>query len=122
MTKEYKDKIEANGIEIAVISTGNEDDFISLTDIAKHRDGEYPSYAIQNWMRNRNTIRYLGLWERLHNPDFNSIGFDRIESEAGTNGFIMTPKQGPWRSEGGCALADRCRSRKLLPDDGRMRS
>lgn len=93
MSKEYKDTIEANGIEIAVVSAGNDNDFISLTDIAKHRDGEYPSYAIQNWMRNRNTIRYLGLWERLHNANFNSIGFDGIESEAGTNGFIMTPKR-----------------------------
>lgn len=93
MSKEYKDTIEANGIEITVVSTGNDDDFISLTDIARHRDGEYPSYAIQNWMRNRNTIRYLGLWERLHNPNFNSIEFDGIEGEAGTNGFIMTPKR-----------------------------
>ena len=93
MTKEFKDKIEANGIEISVISYGDDDDYISLTDIARHRDNEYPSYAIQNWMRNKNTIRYLGLWESLHNPDFNSIEFDGIEKEAGINSFIMTPKR-----------------------------
>lgn len=93
MTKEYKDKIKADGTEISVVSTGGDDDYISLTDIARKRDDEYPSYAIQNWMRNRTTIRFLGLWERLHNPDFNSIEFDRIESEAGTNSFILTPKR-----------------------------
>ena len=56
MSKEYKDTIEANGIEIAVVSTGNDNDFISLTDIAKHRDGEYPSYAIQNWTETQSVI------------------------------------------------------------------
>lgn len=91
--KEFKDKIEAAGVEIAVISTGNDDDYISLTDIAKYKDVEYPSYAIQNWMRNKNTIRFLGLWERLHNQDFNSTEFDGIENEAGLNSFIMTPKR-----------------------------
>lgn len=93
MKKEFKDKISANGFEIAVISYGDDSDYISLTDIAKYRDHEYPSYAIQNWMRNKNTIRYLGLWENLHNPTFNSIEFDRIESESGVNSFIMTPKR-----------------------------
>ena len=93
MAKEYKDKIQADGTEITVVSTGSDDDFISLTDIARKRDDEYPSYAIQNWMRNRTTIRFLGLWEHLHNPDFNSIEFDRIDSEAGTNSFILTPKR-----------------------------
>ena len=93
MPTEYKDIINASGVEIAVLSYGNDEDFISLTDIARKRDDEYPSYAIQNWMRSRNTVRFLGLWETIHNPDFNSIEFDRIESEAGTNGFILTPKR-----------------------------
>ena len=74
-------------------SKGNNEDYISLTDIAKKKDGEYPSYAIQNWLRSKNTLQFLGVWEHLNNIDFNSIEFDRIMEDAGTNGFIMTPKR-----------------------------
>lgn len=55
-----------------------DEDFISLTDIARHRDAERGDYIIQNWMRNRNTIEFLGIWEQLNNSDFNSIEFDGI--------------------------------------------
>ena len=50
-------------------------------------------YVIQNWMRNRNTVRFLGLWEHFHNPDFNYIEFEAIETEAGLNSFVLTPKR-----------------------------
>ena len=61
-----------------------------LTDIARRKDGEYPSYAIQNWLRNKNTLQYLGVWENLYNPNFNSIEFDGIMEEAGANGFMVS--------------------------------
>ncbi len=69
------------------------EDFISLTDIAKHRDAERGDYIIQNWMRTRNTIEFLGIWEQLNNPDFNSIEFDGIKKQAGLNSFSLTPKR-----------------------------
>lgn len=93
MGNEFQEKMNIQGVEITVVSKGDEDDYISLTDIARKKDGEYPSYAIQNWLRNKNTLQYLGVWENLYNPDFNSIEFDGIMEDAGTNGFIMTPKR-----------------------------
>ena len=62
------DKIFANGTEISVVSDGIGNDIISLTDIAKYKSNENPGYVIQNWMRNRNVIRFIGLWEKLNNP------------------------------------------------------
>ncbi len=69
------------------------EDYISLSDIARHRDAERSDYIIQNWMRNRNSIEFLGIWERLNNPDFNSIEFDGIRKQAGLNSFSLTPKR-----------------------------
>lgn len=85
--------INADGLQIEVQYGGVGGDFISLTDIAKYRTMENPGYVIQNWMRNRNTVRYLGLWEHYHNPDFNYIEFEAIEREAGLNSFVLTPKR-----------------------------
>ena len=70
-----------------------DEDFISLTDIARHRDTERGDYIIQNWMRNRNSIEFLGIWEQLNNPNFNSIEFDGIRKQAGLNSFSLTPKR-----------------------------
>ena len=70
-----------------------EEDFISLTDIARYRDAKRGDYIIQNWLRNRNTIEFLGIWEQLNNPDFNSIEFDGIKSQAGLNSFSLTAKR-----------------------------
>ncbi|NQU24549.1 MAG: KilA-N domain-containing protein [Candidatus Nealsonbacteria bacterium] len=69
------------------------EDFISLTDIARYRDAERGDYIIQNWMRTRNTIEFLGIWEQLNNPGFNSIEFDGIRDQAGLNSFSLTPKR-----------------------------
>ena len=81
-----------NGVDISVQTfVGSEDDYISLTDISKYQDSENPRYIIQNWMRNRSTIDYLGLWEELNNPRFNRVEFDAVRNEAGTNAFVMTP-------------------------------
>lgn len=86
--------IHANGVDIAVVTTiGNEEDYISLTDIAKYHNPELPGYVIQNWMRNRTTIEFLGLWEELNNPEFNCLEFEAIKQESGSNSFAMTPKK-----------------------------
>src|SRR3989339_1733191 len=70
-----------------------EEDYICLTDIAKYKDPIRSDYIIQNWLKNRNTIEFLGIWEQIHNQDFNSIEFDGIRKQAGLNTFILTPKQ-----------------------------
>jgi len=73
--KIIKDTIHAKGINIGIYTTNFENEFISLTDIAKYRNEDDPRFAIQNWMRNRNTIEFLGVWEELHNPNFNRVQY-----------------------------------------------
>lgn len=85
-------KITVQGQSVTIVS-GNEDDFISLTDIARFKDSERTDYIIQNWLRNRNTIEFLGIWEKLNNPDFNYVEFDGIRNQAGLNSFVMTSKR-----------------------------
>ena len=75
------------------IQTQYEEDYISLTDIARYKDAERTDYIIQNWLRNRNTIEFLGIWEHLNNPGFNPIEFDGIRKSAGLNSFILTAKR-----------------------------
>ena len=86
-------KINANGTEISVLLQGNENDYICLTDMARFRDQKRTDYIIQNWMRSRSTIEYLGVWEQLHNPKFNPIEFDGFRQQAGLNAFSLTPKE-----------------------------
>ena len=87
-----KQKINVNEIEI-VLYKQNEEEFISLTDMAKFRDSERTNYIIQNWMRTRSTIEFIGLWEQLHNPNFKRIEFDAFRNESGSNSFTLTPKK-----------------------------
>src|SRR3989338_2832822 len=82
--------IKVKGIEI-ITFTKNKSDYISLTDIARYKDNERTNYIIQNWMRNRSTIEFLGLWEALNNPDFKRIEFDAFKNESGLNSFSLTP-------------------------------
>ena len=89
--KQEKNILNANGIEIR-ISSYSETDYISLTDIAKYRSND-PNAVIQNWLRNRNTIEYLGLWEQINNPDFNPLEFEGLKKEAGLNTFTLSPKK-----------------------------
>ena len=91
MEKTVKETIHAQGIEIGIYTSDFENEFISLTDIAKYRNEDDPRFVIQNWMRNRNTIEFLGVWETLHNPGFNRVQFDTVKTEAGANRFVMTP-------------------------------
>ena len=84
-------KIIVGTSEISVINHQTED-YISLTDLAKHKSDE-PSAVIGNWMRNRNTIEYLGLWETLYNPTFKPIEFDGFRQQAGLNAFTLSPQK-----------------------------
>jgi hypothetical protein len=84
--------ITVQGAAIAVIVVQNEE-YISLTDMARHRDTERTDYILQNWMRNRSTIEFMGLWESFHNPNFKPIEFDGFKTEAGSNAFSLTPKR-----------------------------
>lgn len=85
--------INANGTEITVLSKGNEDDYISLTDIARYKNPGEPKDVVKNWMRNRSTIEFLGLWEQLNNPDFKGVEFDTFTHEAGSNAFTLSPQK-----------------------------
>jgi len=85
-------KIEVKGSEITIVQS-NKKDFISLTDIAKYKSEARPDDLIRNWIRNRNTIEYLGIWEQLYNPGFKPVEFDGFKKEAGLNSFTLTPKQ-----------------------------
>jgi hypothetical protein len=90
MTPKNK-RIDVQGREVVINSVNNED-YISITDIAKYKDENRTGYIIQNWLRNRNTIEFLGIWEKLNNPDFNVIEFEYIKSQAGLNSFVLTSK------------------------------
>ena len=81
--------IKVKGIEISVINHKN-DDYISLTDMLKAKDG---GFFIANWLRNRNTMEFLGIWERVYNPTFNCVEFDAIKSQAGLNSYRISVKE-----------------------------
>lgn len=91
--KQVKDVIHAKGIEIGIYTTDFENEFISLTDIAKYKNEDDPRFIIQNWMRNRSTIEFLDVWESLHNPGFNRVQFEAVKNDSGSNRFVMTPSK-----------------------------
>jgi hypothetical protein len=92
MSKSKKSIIEVRGTAITIVSQ-KEQDFISLTDIARFKSADRFDDLIRNWLRNRNTVEFLGVWERLNNPGFNPVEFDGIRIQAGLNSFTLTPKQ-----------------------------
>lgn len=87
-----KRKINIQGTEI-ILFINKKDDFISLSDIARYQDPERVNYIVQNWMRNRSTIEFLGLWEKLNNTNFKCIDFDAFREKSGLNSFSLTPKR-----------------------------
>lgn len=93
MAKVKSDTLHVKGIDVGIYTEDYRNEYISLTDIARFRNSDDPRFAIQNWMRNRNTIEFLGLWESLHNPNFNRVQFDTFRTEAGLNRFVMTPSK-----------------------------
>lgn len=91
MSKEFQEKMNINGLEITVVSQGDEDDYISLTDIAKHKNSEDPRIVVSNWLSSYATIDFLATWEQLYNPNFNRMEFQTVRSEPGR--LVMTPSQ-----------------------------
>lgn len=87
-----QNKIHVKGTEIVVIS-GKGNDYISLTDIARSKNKEEPRFVVQNWMRARFTIEFMGFWEIMYNPNFNRVEFDTFRNESGSNSFVMTPQK-----------------------------
>ena len=85
-------KITARGLQVYTFQL-NKNDYISLTDIAKYKDSARTDYIIQNWMRTRDTIEFLGIWEQINNPNFKPVEFDGFRKMAGSNSFSLTPKR-----------------------------
>ncbi|MFS5346208.1 KilA-N domain-containing protein [Streptococcus agalactiae] len=92
MSKAKKDTIEAKGFAIQIYTEDFKNDYISLTDIARYKSDE-PFIVINNWLRSKDNIQFLGLWESMHNPDFKPIEFDRFRNEAGSNVFTLSPQK-----------------------------
>ncbi|WP_031556325.1 MULTISPECIES: KilA-N domain-containing protein [Lachnospira] len=91
-----KETIHAAGIDIGIYTTDFKNEFISLTDIARYKSID-PRITIHNWLRGRDVVEFLGLWEILHNPDFKRIDFDTFKEDAGTNAFVFSIKN--WKDE-----------------------
>lgn len=96
--KPIKETIHAKGIEIGIYTTDFQNEYVSLTDIAKYRSIE-PRITIHNWLRGRDIVEFLGLWEALHNPNFKRIDFDAFKKDAGSNAFVFSIKK--WNEEMG---------------------
>ena len=92
MSKAKKETIEAKGFAIQIYTEDFKNDYISLTDIARYKSDE-PFIVINNWLRNKDNIQFLGLWESMHNPDFKPIEFDRFRKESGSNAFTLSPQK-----------------------------
>ncbi len=91
MIKKAK-KIEVFGTAITITHTKKEE-YVSITDIAKYKNPDAPADIVKNWLRSKNTIELLGLWEKLNNPDFKLVEFDQFKNEAGFNHFVLSPKK-----------------------------
>ena len=85
-------KINVQGIDIRY-SRIDQEDYISLTDIAKYKNPASPKDVVKKWLRSKDTISFLGLWEMLNNPDFNGVEFDSFKNESGYNSFTLSPEQ-----------------------------
>ena len=92
MTKVRKEVIHANGFDIGIYTTDFENEYISLTDIAKYKSDE-PKDVVKNWLRLKDTIEFLGLWEQLNNPNFKGVEFDSFRNAAGSNSFTLSPQK-----------------------------
>lgn len=87
-----KSELNVNNNKVSVIRIGTEE-YISLTDLARYADEDEPRYPIQNWMRNKDVISFLGLWEKLNNDNFKGVEFDTFKNEAGSNKFKISPQK-----------------------------
>ena len=94
--KTIKETIHAKGLDIGIYTEDFKNEYVSLTDIAKYRSIQ-PSITIHNWLRGRDVVEFLGLWEALHNPEFKLIEFDKFKEDAGANAFVFSIKM--WSDE-----------------------
>ena len=85
-------EINVKNLKISILHVNNID-YISLTDLARFQNSSDPSFTVKNWLRRVSTIDYIGLWEQLHNKEFNLVEFDQIKTEYGKNSFAMSPSQ-----------------------------
>lgn len=92
MTQLKKERIKANGFSIQIYTEDCKNDYISLTDIARYKSDE-PFIVINNWLRSKDSIQFLGLWESINNPEFKPLEFDRFKTEAGSNAFTLSPQK-----------------------------
>lgn len=92
MRKAKKATMDVQGTSVTILKH-TIDTYISLTDIAKHKEPDRSDHVIQNWMRNRNTIEFLGIWERLNNDVFKPLEFEGFRNRAGLNSFVLTPRR-----------------------------
>jgi len=88
-----KRKIEVQGREITIVNHLDNDDYISLTDIARYKNSDSSADIVKNWLRSKNTIELLGLWEKMYNKNFKLVEFDQFRNEAGLNHFVLSPKK-----------------------------
>ncbi|MDW2852982.1 KilA-N domain-containing protein [Mesomycoplasma ovipneumoniae] len=93
MPKTKKETLDAKGFGIQIYTKDFKNDYISLTDIARYKNKDDPQFVIQNWMRNRNTLEFIALWEILNNKNFNRVQFDTFKMDVGLNRFTMTPQK-----------------------------
>ena len=93
MSKLIKDTIEAKGFAIQIYTEDFKNDYISLTDIARYKNVHEPKDVVKNWLRVRDTVEFLGLWETIHNPNFKGVEFDSFRKEVGTNAFTLSPQR-----------------------------
>ncbi len=84
--------INVKGTEIVLFNKGNEE-YISITDIARYKNAIEPKDVVKNWMCSRSTVEFLGLWEKIHNPNFKGVEFDSFMFEAGSNSFVLSPSK-----------------------------
>ncbi|MBT5023219.1 KilA-N domain-containing protein [Candidatus Woesearchaeota archaeon] len=87
-----KNTIKVKKTKISIVSK-NDEEYISLTDLARYKNPEEPKDVVKNWLRNKSTIEFLGLWEKINNPVFKGVEFDAFMKEAGTNSFVLSPKK-----------------------------
>ena len=93
MSNIKKDTINAKGFTIQVYTEDFRNDYVSLTDIARYKNKEEPKDVVKNWLRVKNTIEFLGLWESINNPNFKGVEFDSFKNEAGSNSFTLSPQR-----------------------------
>ncbi len=84
-------KIQNQIINVNLSDIG--DDYLSLTDLAKFKDVKFPAGIVKNWMRNKNTLEFIGIWEKINNTDFKLVEFDQFKKESGNNSFVISPEK-----------------------------